>query len=121
MNRPSLKKWVAAHVAQSTVTDDSCNFRVNFITALGIITCTLFYEEDFNTSQKAHVLKYYAEEQTNDYREQFIHSDSNLNDDDGLLLVKDATIITSNKMMDVGEMIIFYDQIIGITFGGKKK
>lgn len=104
----SLKKTIIRTLAMAPQIDMLTNNQVILTTAAGVIAGTMVEENSekqgdviFSTMLKTIKEKYEADIEGND----------------GYMLLSDVTVINGNTRTNFEHMIVFYDQIIGVTLG----
>lgn len=104
----SLKKRVIRTMAAAPQTDLLKDNQVILTTAAGLIAGKMTEEDS-----QAHgdiVLSVMLEKITESY-------ENEIEGNDGYLLLSDVTVINGNVRTNLPNMIVFYDQIIGVTLG----
>jgi hypothetical protein len=125
MDRPSLKKDIVSMLSYATDTEELGKNDVVIITAFGIVSGRIPHIADpedpkeSDDSEEPGLLDKITEELVKKYRERHgIGKDEKLPGNDGCLALKDVSIRTAaNNTFNLPELIIFYDQIIGIAIG----
>lgn len=104
----SLKKMIIRTLAMAPQTDMFANNQVILTTAAGVITGKIVEENSekqgdmiFSTILDTIMEKYEADIEGND----------------GYMLLSDVTVINGNARTTLKNLIVFYDQIIGVTLG----
>lgn len=119
MNSPSYKKFLIHQLSSATTADILKNNDVILVTAAGIIQGKLsILEETEEVTTKA-VFDEMLKGWSDDYRSTYnIDTDSWLPGNDGAIALTDVTILYDNgKKAVLPYLVVFFDQIIGITFG----
>jgi len=109
----TLKKQIVRTIAAAMQAEGMEQNKVIILTAGGLIAGTVYSEENFSKTDLSHCLvPGLAEAAVKDY------DTSILDGNDGYLPLSDVTIKNGpNNSMKVPSLIVFYDQIIGITLG----
>lgn len=111
----TLKKYLSVALASSTKVEGMTKNQLIVITGAGTIIGRLASEDD-TEAQK--LLPNLANLLTEDYKKEFLDSSEDLPDNDGFLVLVDAQLLTSaNNTVNFPSIIVFFDQIIGITVG----
>ena len=120
MNNPYLKKTIIEKMYALLLTDEFKGNKLVISTANGIITgVPEQYLSEYNKTKSPEILAEailyrVIERVTDEYREQYGLQDS-CPQNDGFIFLKDVTIASGNSITDLTNLIVFYDQIIGIT------
>lgn len=109
----TLKKRVIRGIATATQAEALRNNNVIITTALGLISGRAYTE---GTTEKEEpgitVIAEFTKKIVEDY------GAANIDGNDGFIMLKDVTVRTgSNTIFNIPSIVVFYDQIIGITFG----
>lgn len=113
MDKATLKKRIIARIGNLSDPENPENDTCSVLTPAGLI----FGYTDANTPERRIVEKL-AMDEAKAYRDEHGISDDELLDgNDGFLVLYDAQIITSFKKIKLPFAIVFYDQVVGITYG----
>lgn len=111
----TLKKYLSIALASSTKVESMTRNQLVIVTGAGTIIGRLVSEDD---SEAQKLIPSLASRFTEDYKKEFIDSSEDLPDNDGFLTLVDAQLLTSsNNTVNFPSIIVFFDQIIGITVG----
>lgn len=115
----TTKKSIIYTFATENVTESFRDNKIILITALGLLSCEAVDLELCNTSEDFNTMFY--NKMLKKAEKMFVAAsdeDSETIVNDGYLLVKNAVITCSGGVTYcVQNAVIFYDQIIGITYG----
>ena len=112
MGVPALKKHLLQFFALATTTDELKGNYVQLITAAGRISGKMAPEDDKS------LLAVFSEASLKNYYEEYDLEDEPTSGLDGYIVLNDVTICScSGSTTSMPQMIVFYDQIIGITLG----
>lgn len=107
---PTLKKEIIKMFAIAPTVEAFANNKVIFLTPMGIITGSL---PDENTSESNTKIISAIVNKTNEY-----FKDVELSDNDGYIQLTDASLRTATgSTCNLGDIVLFVDQIIGVTLG----
>ena len=104
----SLKKMIIRTLAVAPQTDMFANNQVVLTTAAGVIAGKIVEEN----SEKQGDLIFSTMLET--IKEKY---EADIEGNDGYMLLSDVTVINGNTRTSFEHMIVFYDQIIGMTLG----
>lgn len=107
----TLKKDIIALFAHSTNTELLANNQVIFLTSLGMIVGDFPTEEDDSNPETA-MISILVEKASEFY------ADKELSGNDGYIQLVNARLIsTDGKRVNMGDVVLFHDQIIGVKLG----
>jgi len=111
MERPSLKRTIIKSFAYAPEVDALKDNHFTLMTSLGFIQGRIPAEESGVT------LQVFSDAIYDNYRKDFnLGEDAKTPGNDGFLVLEDVTLRTpTNVTYNMKELIIFYDQIIGVT------
>lgn len=121
MNIPSIKKQIITHFCGLTQTDLLKGNKLILLTAFGIVSGELIFDvpddssEDINNKVLSNIIKRISDDYCADYS---IELPTNGND--GCFLLKNVEILsssTSQKSISLAQLVVFFDQIIGVSVG----
>lgn len=116
MGIPSLKKTIIKYFANIPNIEDLKNNNLILFTTSGIISGKLLLESTENSNNK--VFSDIVEDVINTYRsDNSLDELKPLNDNDGFLMMENVVIFESNRSINMPFMIVFFDQITGISIG----
>ena len=104
----SLKKMVIYTLAMAPQTDMFANNQVILTTPAGIIAGKIV--EENSEKQSDMIFSTMLDTITEKY-------EADIEGNDGYMLLSDVTVINGNARTNFKNMIVFYDQIIGMTLG----
>lgn len=104
----SLKKMIIRTLAVAPQTDMFSNNQVILTTAAGVIAGKIV--EENSEKQSDMVFTTMLDEISKNYK-------ADIEGDDGYMLLSDVTVINGNARTNLKNLIVFYDQIIGVTLG----
>lgn len=109
----TLKKQIIRTFATVTDAEALKQSKVIITTALGLISGKMYNSEDVEQEDIGNrFVADFAEGIAKKY------DLANIDGNDGFILLKDVTILTGSKnTFNIPNLIVFYDQIIGITIG----
>lgn len=109
----TLKKQIVRHFAAATNIKELRGNKVILVTALGLISGKLCDPKSIEEEiSGASVMAALCDTVVEDY------GPENIDSDDGFILLTDVTIRTGgNVNVNIGNLVVFYDQIIGVSFG----
>ena len=109
----SLKQQIARTIAAATQAEGMEKNKVIILTSAGLITGTVYAEDRFPLTDLTHCLvPGLAKDVAKDY------DASHINGDDGYIPLSDVTVTNfPNNVLRIPSLVVFYDQIVGITFG----
>lgn len=113
MDRESLKKCICKFFVDAPSIEGLENNKIIFITSIGMIIANGIDD----SSAEHSVITKLTESIAEVYCESHNIGDEPLPENDGYILLKDVVIKNSNTTYNFNEIVLFYDQIIGITIG----
>lgn len=113
MNIPSCKKAIIRSLACVSLTESGRDEDVILLTAAGLLSGHV-PKEGSDPMDYAELLHKLSEQYKKD---QAIDPDARLPGDDGYFVLSDARLINGANTLSLGNFVVFYDQIIGITYG----
>lgn len=113
MNKPSLKKTMIYNLCDIIVSGVSSP--ITFITASGIIMGDPVFEGYDTSNDGTNVMKKLTKTTSDNYCKEY-DVDLPIEGSDGYILLENVTIFSHTKS-HLSHLILFYDQIIGVTFG----
>lgn len=117
MERESLKKYVIKMLAFSTELKDADQTCLTFVTSIGLITGRIVNDEASEIVSADTYLSKKVYKFREDYIKEYEMDEAPLMEDDGVLVLKDVQISNNGFIAKMQELVIFYDQIIGVTMG----
>jgi len=119
MNNPALKKMIISKFANMASLTGSN--KIILVTHAGVIAGDLAIlpkDSEINSLNSEELIYKIVEVATEEYRSKYFPDyDGPLPDNDGCIALKDARIIVGSKTISLPFITVFYDQIVGITFG----
>lgn len=118
MKKPSLKKFMIRNYEKLPGTKDFPYHKLILITAAGMI-CGLPVDEEAD-KEKDEIGPLFQQNHKlyHDYRkENDIPEDQTLPGNDGYIMLKDVSIMANNQITRLSSMVVFCDEIIGVTIG----
>jgi len=118
MGIPSLKKRIITNFSVATTMEELIKNEIILITALGIISGKL--ADVKNTDDEKELPEKILPRMANVFYERYIEEnnlESPLDGNDGYLALINVTITNGDVVHRLNELVVFYDQIIGITIG----
>lgn len=116
MKIPSLKKFMLRHYEKVPGSKDFEYHKLILITGAGTICGTPVSEDEENNEVGLLFKKNHALVQ--DYRTTYdIPKEKRLSGNDGYIMLKDVTIMSSNQNTRLSSLVVFCDEIIGVTVG----
>jgi hypothetical protein len=111
MDRPSLKKAVIGGLANNLSTKSLKDSQLIVLTAFGMISGSPIFEDSNNL-----ITSDIVEVQRKRYFEEY-GCDDLAPGNDGYISMKDVEIISGHTTTYLAELVVFYDQIIGVCIG----
>lgn len=109
----TLKKQIIRILSGATTVEGLENNKVIIVTAMGMIIGTPYIEENYDESDLNHHAVPIVVKETAD-----AYGTENIDGNDGFIMLSDVTIKNGvNNVTNVPSLVVFYDQIIGITIG----
>lgn len=105
MNNPTFKKFLTMSVALATTTDEFAEDSLIIVTHSGIIE---------GRYGEGSLLSSFSKGVKDKFDEAY---PSDLSGNDGHIILKNATLTTATGQFNFQELIVFYDQIVGVTLG----
>lgn len=116
MKMPTLKKFMLRHYEQIPGSTDFEYHKLILITAVGMI-CGTPVSEDEECEEIGLLIKK-NHQLVQDYRTTYdIPKQKRLTGNDGYIMLKDVTIMTNNQNTRLSSLVVFCDEIIGVTVG----
>ena len=117
MNKPSLKKTVILSMAKAREFEHLGENKLVLLTPMGIITGTMAKLRDGEVSKSSELISHIAKSAKESYDEKF-GGDEPLDGNDGYIILENATTMPSDgRSYNFKQLVVFYDQIIGVTIG----
>ena len=120
MDKPTMKKYISLMLTGVSEIEGLENNDVIFVTSIGYITGKPLSEEETQENSKItsdNTLYWVTKNITDDYRKEYNITEEPIDGNDGYIILKDVTIKYLNSTTKLGSLILFFDQIIGVTFG----
>ena len=116
MDIPSLKKHIIQDYSLIPLYDGMQDHKLILITAAGTIVGTPILKDDDDESALS--LAKMTAHYTSDYGEKYsLGDDFKALGNDGFLMIKNVEIINLNQKTHLPFLIVFFDQIIGVSIG----
>lgn len=116
MKIPSLKKFMLRHYEQIPGSSDFEYHKLILITAAGMICGTPVSEDE--EDKEVGLLFKRNHDLVQDYRTTYdIPKQKRLAGTDGYIMLKDVTIMSSSQNTRLSSLVVFCDEIIGVTVG----
>lgn len=94
------------------------NNRLIIFTAAGTFLGTPVYKETEKDNESVKIMNSFVYGAAEDYRkENNLPADQPLDGDDGCIILSDVTLITGGSQYSIPVATIFFDQVIGISWG----
>ncbi|MFV0413335.1 MAG: hypothetical protein ACK5L3_08705 [Oscillospiraceae bacterium] len=117
MDRPTLKKYICNHFARSTELEQLEANKIILLTAAGVIVGSLSTADE-KTTDKNDIVTLLAKKTGDGYLEEYaLPNNKPLPDTDGYIPLKDVVLKSGPDSINLPRLIVFFDEIIGITFG----
>jgi len=118
MNRPSLKKHIVRYLSVAPEIPELAGKEIVILTPMGIIIGML-PPADIDSQVNYDGTKLLCEiaAQLNESYKSEYDITLPLEGDEGYIILTHARCLTNNSVTNIESVLIFYDQIIGITFG----
>ena len=119
MDNPSLKKHMIKSLSAITMQSKYGlnNNNVNLLTPSGIITGKLIRNED---NDPTNIFRELVGTISSSFLNEYSDGET-ISENDGFIMLSNSVLITSNSTCyNLGDLIVFYDQIIGVTIGTLK-
>lgn len=116
MDIPSLKKHIIQEYGFVPSYENLQDYKLVLITANGTITGkpVLKDDEDETAFELSNITKNFV----SDYKETYsLEKDKQAPGNDGFIMIKDVKIVNLNHVTHLPFLIVFYDQIIGVSLG----
>ena len=116
MEIPSLKKFMLRHYEQIPGSTDFDYHTLVLVTAAGMICGTPVSEDE--EDKEVDLLFKRNHELVQEYRTTYdIPRGKKLAGTDGYIMLKDVTIMANNQNTRLSSLVVFCDEIIGVTVG----
>jgi hypothetical protein len=119
MDRPSIKKFLITRMCAIPNVEGLENNDINFLTPAGIISGKIYeYSDEDDTKKTSDILAHVTEDFTTEYKETY-EVKSPLPENDGFIMLQDVKLrhISTNIIINLPQLTVFYDQITGIFLG----
>ena len=120
MDRQSIKKFLISDLYLLTNEEELKNNDINLFTPLGIISGKPYHysTDNLNEYLATDLMAKLFEKITNTYKSKYSIENS-IPENDGFIVLQDVIIRSNNSVniIKVPQLVVFYDQIIGITLG----
>lgn len=120
----SLKKDVIFNISNLSRLEELKSNQIILITALGIIKGELSEYEYLADDKKpdldnSNFLDFVVDDTVKNYRKEVgLPNNEPLDGNDGVIVLKNVQIISGGNVgLNIGRLAVFFDQIIGISFG----
>ena len=121
--KPSMKKSILVTMTNANTTKELQDNKIIFITALGLLSCNSVDIEFESPEDDVAALFYGSIEKTGQaFFDETNGEDADVMGNDGYMRVRNAVInAPGNQTYTIGNAIVFYDQIIGVSYGNYQK
>lgn len=115
----SLKKSIALHLSSLLENENLEGHKLILSTSSGTICGRFPTEEELADEDTVYAaLAEMCQNIGNNYKNELgLQADDSLPGDEGYLFLVDVQILTGMKAIDLPFIIVFYDEIVGISFG----
>lgn len=118
MKKPSLKKFMIRNYEKLPGTKEFPYHKLILVTAAGMICGMPVNEDEDAENEEIGTLFEQNHRLYHDYRVQNdIPAHQTLPGNDGYIMLKDVSIMSNNQITRLNSMVVFCDEIIGVTVG----
>lgn len=114
---PSVKKHIIASLLNSCTLESLKSNQLVLVTGAGLITGYPVFKDDIETESSKNIICNLCDHFFEQYKTDF-SIESPLKDNEGYFILRDATLrTTSNNILTIGEIVLFFDEIIAVSIG----
>lgn len=121
MNKYTLKKHIIFSLARATLLDDFKDSKIMLITSGGTIVGTVCNLKDAKDTSDCPSSEYFASltnQLAKGYREDMgLNPGEPTEGNDGFIILKDVEVTNGSSKTKSNTLVVFLDQIVGISFG----
>lgn len=118
MKKPSLKKFMIRNYEKLPGSKEFPYHKLILITAAGMICGMPVDEDEDREKEEIGTLFQQNHESYQKYRrENDIPEHQTLPGNDGYIMLKDVSIMANNQITRLNSMVVFCDEVIGVTIG----